>query len=171
MPFPKRSHQRAKPLNIGPSRSIGFEPLEARRLLAVFSANNVGSLIADINTANTNGDASNTINLAAGIYSLSAATGELLIQNTTSQVKTLSIIGAGPDQTKIDGAGATRVMEIEGSASTMNVVLESLALNNGLASDAGHAGVTAAIGGGLLIDGGQQPRRRIRRRRRCARHH
>ena len=94
---------------------LRLEPLEGRRLLAIFSATNVGALIADIGLANSNSDASNTINLAAGSYALSAGTGELLIQDTSATVhaKTLNIIGASANQTTIDGGGATRVFEIE----------------------------------------------------------
>jgi len=138
-------------------RALRLEPLEGRRLLAVFSASNIGSLIADIASANSNGDASNTINLAAGTYTLNAGTGEILIQNSsaTAHNKTLTIVGAGYDQSIIDGAGVTRVFELissPGNATT--VVMQHLAINGGWATDAGHLGGPDALGGGILMNGG-----------------
>ena len=158
MPSPQTvRYVRSKPALSQPRRRLRLEPLEERRLLAVFSAANVGTLITDVGLANSNSDASNTINLAAGSYTLSAD-GELLIQDTNAAVhtKTLNIIGVSASQTTIDGDGVTRVFEIESAQNaTMAVVMKTLAVNDGLATDAGHVGGTAALGGGILIDGGQ----------------
>ena len=74
-------------------------------MLAVFAAGDVGSLRTDISIAANNGDATNTINLSTGTYSLSGGGGELLIQDfipATVHSKTLSIVGVGSDQSMID---------------------------------------------------------------------
>ena len=64
------------------------------------------SLRNAILTADANGDASNTISLAAGTYSLTdAAAGNLLIQDTAGGVasKTFTLVGQGPSSTIITG--------------------------------------------------------------------
>ena len=109
----QRSVARAKHRRAG-ARSLQLEPLEGRRLLAVFTAGDANTLRADIATAANNGDATNTINLTAGTFSLMAASGELLIQDTSATVhaKTLSIIGAGAGASLIDGTSTTRDIEV-----------------------------------------------------------
>src|SRR5262245_48558989 len=69
--FPRRASRRP-PL---PRRMrLHVEGLEERTVPTVFNvgAGDVAGLIADINTANTNGQSSNTINLTASIYDLTA---------------------------------------------------------------------------------------------------
>ncbi|HVU89306.1 MAG TPA: dockerin type I domain-containing protein [Pirellulales bacterium] len=139
------------------TRSLALEPLEARRLLAVFNVNDVAGLTAAVSTANHNGDATNTINLAAGTYTLNASAGELLLQDLNSSVasKALTIVGAGQTKTVIDGASATRVFEIASTpGATSSALIEHLSINHGNATNGGQLGTSAALGGGLLIDGG-----------------
>jgi hypothetical protein len=139
------------------TRALTLEPLEARRLLAVFNVNDVAGLTAAVSAANNNASATNAINLAAGTYTLSGATGELLLQDLNSSVasKSLTIVGAGQAKTIIDGAATTRVFEIASSPSaTMSVVIQHLSVSHGNATDGGQLGGTSALGGGVLIEGG-----------------
>ena len=117
------------------------------------------SLRDAIAQADSNGDDSNTIMLAAGEYQLSNPTnGHLLIQNTSGLPdKTLTIIGQGPGQTLIDSPGPAawqdRIFEVAANAGT--VTFQDLTIQEGTATDGGMLGGTDALGGGLLIDGGQ----------------
>src|SRR5947208_642968 len=61
---PKRLSRLARPC---------LEGMEVRVAPAVFTASTVAALQADVAAANTNGDATNTINLTAGTYTLTAA--------------------------------------------------------------------------------------------------
>ncbi len=86
--------------------------------MAVFTASNVAGLASAISAANSNSSASNTINLAAGTYTLGGSLGELLVEDLNSGVsaKTLNIVGAGQATTTIDGASSERVFEIASSS-------------------------------------------------------
>ena len=120
------------------------------------------SLRSAIATADSNGDASNTIVLEAATYVLTDTTaGQIVIQNSSSlPSKTLTIVGQG------DGANGTiiqpgtsawqdRIFEVVGTTgSDISVVFQDLAIEGGNATDGGILGGTAALGGGLLIDGG-----------------
>ena len=59
-----------------------------------------------LTSADSNGSASNTINLTSSITLTDAAAGELSVDNTTGQDKTLTIQGTGttPDQTVLSGS-------------------------------------------------------------------
>ncbi|HEY4308398.1 MAG TPA: hypothetical protein VGN12_03000 [Pirellulales bacterium] len=136
---------------------LHFEPLEARRLLAVFNASDVAGLLAAVNAANTNGDTSNTINLAAGTYALSSSSGELLVQDQNSAIagKTLAIVGASQSATTIDGANVTRVFEVVSATNaSISVSIDHLTIAHGNATNGSLFGGNDAIGGGLLVDGG-----------------
>ena len=81
------------------SKSLQFEKLESRRLLAVIPvAPGDETLRAAINAADSNSDATNTLQLSAGDYTISdLSSGNLLVQNTSGLAqKTLIIEGAGP---------------------------------------------------------------------------
>ena len=52
------------------THSLALEPLEARRLLAVFNVNDVAGLTAALEHGGQQRRAANTINLSAGTYTL-----------------------------------------------------------------------------------------------------
>lgn len=118
-----------------------------------------GSLRDAIDQSDTNSDASNTINLAAGTYSLTdTAVGELLIKDHAAGVaaKSLSISGVGAGTTIVDGSQLnSRVFQIVSSqGAAVTVVFQNLTVQGGAATDGGALGGNAALGGGILIDGG-----------------
>ena len=95
-----------------PSVRPWLEELEGRLAPATFNPlpsavdGTSQSLRSAILTADTNGDSSNTISLAAGTYSLADATaGNLLIQDTASGVasKTFTLVGQSASSTIITG--------------------------------------------------------------------
>src|SRR5277367_3202954 len=86
-----------------------LESIERRILLSVFNlagGATDAALRADITSADTNTQASNTIDIGAGILALtSTASGNLLIENGNSAMvadKTLIIDGAGRTSTVIE---------------------------------------------------------------------
>ena len=119
------------------------------------------SLRNAILTADSNGDASNTISLAAGTYSLTdAAAGNLLLQDTASGVasKTFTLVGQGPSSTVVAGGAGwnDRDFQIVGAnGAAVTVTFQNLTIEGGDAQNAGAVGGDAALGGGLLIDGAQ----------------
>ncbi len=134
-----------------------FETLESRTLLAVFNltpAAGDAGLRAAILAADTNGDPSNTINLAAGKYLLTdTSAGDLVINSGASP---LTIAGAKESTTIIEPSPTvswkTRIFDIEGSGT---VTFKNLTIEGGnLQAAPGNNPVTAQ-GGGLLVDGGQ----------------
>ena len=116
------------------------------------------SLRSAINQADSNADASNTIELGPGTYTLTeAAGGSLLIQDLASGVanKSLTIEGAGSLQSTITPQGAFRILQVVGTqAAGVSVVFENVILEGGRAIDGGVLGGHAGLGGGMLIDGG-----------------
>ena len=118
------------------------------------------SLRDAINTAESNGDASNTIVLSTATYVLTDTTlGQIVIQNTSSLPnKTLTIVGQGETSTIIEPGLALwsdRVFEVVGtSQANVTVVFQGLSIEGGNATGGGILGGTAALGGALLIDGG-----------------
>jgi hypothetical protein len=140
-----------------------FEALERRVFLSVVNlsagAGDAG-LRSAVNTADTNGDAGNTINLGAGTFDLTnTSSGNLVVQNqnaTNVPQKTLTIDGAGEGSTLIQPASGVnwqdRIFEIVGS--NVVVIFKNLSIDGGDAIGGGVLGGTAALGGGVLIDGG-----------------
>ncbi len=112
-------------------------------------------LAAAVAAADSNNDSTNIITLAVTsiAYPLS---GELLVDNSSDlRSKALTIVGQGETTSVIDAGGASRVFEIVGSTGGLSVVLQSLTIEGGLATDNGGLNVpNTALGGGLLIDGG-----------------
>ena len=110
------------------------------------------SLRGSLLTADSNGDASNTISLAAGTYSLTDTTaGNLLIQDTAGGVasKTFIIAGQSASSTIVTGGSGwnDRVFQIvSASGAAVTVTFQNVTIEGGDAQNAG---------GGLLIDGGQ----------------
>ena len=130
-----------------------MEPLEARALLASYTAAGVSDLIADITAANTNGGA-NTITLTAATtapYVLTA------VNNTTDGATGLPVIAANDNLTivgngdtiersTVSGTAAFRLFDVAAGAS---LTLQSLTLQGGLATGAG----VSAEGGGVYSQG------------------
>jgi hypothetical protein len=148
------------------ARLLRFEPLESRRMLAVFNVTaaaadgTAGSLRAALVAAAANADSSNTINLAAGSYTLTdSADGDLLIHNLVGgATKTFLINGATQATTVIQGGDTwdDRIFQIVSSpTAAVAVTMKNLTIEGGNAFTAGAVGGTAALGGGMLVDGGQ----------------
>ncbi len=118
-------------------------------MLAIFAPTSGAQLSSDIAAADTNGDASNTINLAAADYQVD----NLLIQNQNAAVptKTLTIVGQGETSSILDGAGIARVLDINASnGRAETIVLQNLAIEHGKAVASSGA---AAQGGGVFATG------------------
>ncbi len=163
MSNPKRSTGRVRRRRDLSVRQL-VEFLEPRLSPAVFTISAgvtdgaQNSLRSAINQADSNADASNTIELGPGTYTLTeAGGGSLLIQDRASGVanKSLTIEGAGSLQSTITPQGAFRILQVLGTPSAgMSVVFENVILEGGRALDGGVLGGRAGLGGGLLIDGG-----------------
>jgi hypothetical protein len=115
------------------------------------------SLRNDIDLADSNADAFNTIILSASHYLLSnRSVGGIVIENTSSlSSKTLTIIGQGESSSIIGSIfnWSDRIFEIVGSGGqSLNVTLQGLTIEGGNALNGGVLGGTNALGGGLLID-------------------
>jgi hypothetical protein len=119
-----------------------LELLESRIAPAIFNVPSGGTLLAAINTADSNSDSSNLINVAPGSYQVINP----LIQANSS--KTLVIDGTGPGVI-LTANQQGRIFEINA-----NVGFVNLSIEGGKAVDSGMLGGNAALGGGLLIDGG-----------------
>ncbi len=139
-----------------------LESLEERVAPAYFSLQSGGNLLATIQTADSNTDATNTIILAPGMYPVTGG----VIQNTVALgtapnllTKSLEIVGQLPIKSSsvtIQSNGTNRVFQIMNNAgmSPLAVSFQNLTITGGVATDGGAVGGTAALGGGLLIDGG-----------------
>jgi CSLREA domain-containing protein len=100
----------------------------------------VCSLRDAVAAANASADETDTIAIPAGNYGLTA--GELALTGTGS----VTISGAGARTTTIDGAGASRVLRLDGPV----VAIEGVTITGG---NAALAGEFAGDGGGILLDG------------------
>ncbi len=127
-----------------------LEALEERLVPATYDVSPTGtgtsSLQGAIAQANQDNSA-DTIVLAKGTYDLSnqlvvTATNALVIQGAT---------GTASDVV-IDAGGHNRAFVISGSDLHANVTFEALTIQNGLASDSGVGGNTAAEGGAILVN-------------------
>jgi hypothetical protein len=132
-----------------------LEPLEARALLASYSAATVSALVADINAANTAGGA-NTITLTApttspyvltAAYTTGGATGLPVIAANDA----LTIVGNGDTIERSTAAGtpAFRLLEV---ASGGSLTLGNLTLQGGLVQNIDRA--PGGIGGGAIVSYG-----------------
>ena len=137
---------------------LAVETLEDRTAPAVFTVTSFsegpGGLRDAVLQAKANADASNTINLAAGTYTL---TGALLLDSPiVLDIKTYEILGAGEQDTIIQGDGSDRVFDIYGHANFMrvNVWMQNLSIKGGRAHDSGGDNPAGfSFGGGILIRG------------------
>ena len=139
----------------GRSRLPVFELLEQRAMLTTTYTplpatgdGLAGSLRADIALANADtGSQPDIIQLSAGTYDLTSATGQLSIASSNH---TLIIEGAGISATTIDQQVADRVFNIAAGAT---VVFEDLEITGGTAETDAADGTTSAAGGGILNAG------------------
>ncbi len=130
---------------------LRLEQLEDRLAPAIFDVNSASGLQSAIQAADGNSDASNTINLAAGTYTLSAGV-ELLIQDQPDTARTLSLVGAAENTTILTGGSkaTNRIFEIIGN-SNLTVRIQNLTITGGnvvgATGSAGAAGVSGQNGG------------------------
>ena len=113
-------------------------------------------------TADSNSSVSNTINLTTSITLTDTTAGELSVNNTTGQGKTLIIEGTGttPEQTLLSGSTTlnTGVLKIgSGVSGSVTVIVQNLTITGGQAHGGGGGilGDSAAQGGGVSITGGK----------------
>lgn len=153
--FRNRFSSRSRRRRVSPG--IACERLEQKIAPAIFNVTAAavdgatGSLRKAIIDANTNGDASNTITLAAGTYNLTlagagenaAATGDLDIFGST---KTLTITGASAATTIINGGQLDRVFDINGA--TVN--LANVTVQGGQVHERG-GGIHTSNGANLTV--------------------
>ena len=139
-----------------------LEALESRIALSTFNVDSESQLRSALASADSNGSASNTINLTSSITLTDATAGELSVDNTTGQDKTLIIQGTGttPDQTVLSGSTTlnTGVLKIAGGVSgSVTVIVKNLTITGGQAHGGGGGllGDSAAQGGGVSITGGK----------------
>jgi hypothetical protein len=136
---------------------LNLEELEPRIVPATINVSSTPTLLSAIQTADSNTDASNTIVLAPGTYTLKGNTSsEIQIQNQTTTNKTLTIEGNTAQNTVIAGGTgwADRIFEIIGGKN-LTVDLQNLSIKGGHAVNSGQVGNGSALGGGLLIDSGK----------------
>jgi hypothetical protein len=134
--------------------------LEDRTVPTVFAtvaAGDVATLIADINTANSNGQASNAINLSAGAYDLTTADNNWFGPNALPAISSnLTINGNGAVLQRDGGERVPdfRFFYVSGGLSGLaagTLTLENLTLQGGIAQ--GGDGGAAGGGGGLGAGG------------------
>ena len=143
-----------------PRTRLVLRDLEDRAAPAVFNLTAGGgesALRAAIQTSATNGDPTNTINLAAGDYNMTnTAAGAFTIDNeTATPVMTLTIAGADQDTTIIQPDGSVswkdRIFEIDGE--NVAVIFQDLTIEGGNVESDPGINPEIARGGGLFIDG------------------
>lgn len=134
-----------------------LESLEDRTLLAVFNvgASDVATLIANINTANNNGE-TNTINLTASTYDLTKVNNFWYGPNALPAISsnlTINGNGATIQRNSVSGTPAMRLFYVSGGLNGElplgQLALQNVTLQNGLA----HGGNSAVGGGGLGAGG------------------
>jgi hypothetical protein len=151
-----------------PRRRLQLECLEDRLVPAVIdvtslNATGAGSLAAAFQTANTNGQTSNTIDITvAGTYHLGQVGALQVFTNATASQSGLSLTvqNTSGGTVAISGDNMTRVFDINPNVITPanNVALGAVTINgitieNGLASSAGTPDGPNATGGGIRDQG------------------
>ncbi len=129
--------------------------------LTLYPAPSFASLKAALQAAASSAATDITIVLEPGTYQLSnTSAASLLIENTgTSSAKTITIKGAGENQTYIvpiiPQGWTSSILSVLGTPNgPVSVNIEGLTIEDGLASNGGIAGKNAGVGGAILIDGG-----------------
>lgn len=130
------------------TRRLRLEPLEDRRLLAVFTITNLddgpvnaphdlpGSLRQAIYDANANPGADQIVWQDGLTGTITLTDGELLITDD------VTVTGLGDAQTTVDAAGNSRVFNIDdGAASLLTVQIEAMTITGGSAADYGGGGI------------------------------
>jgi hypothetical protein len=114
------------------------------------------SLQAAIDAAESDGDASNVIELSVSTNPYAVTNGPLLIQGSGRPGSTLTFVGQGVSSTIISGEQAGRIFQIGGVGSSPTVVFQDLTIEDGYATDDGGLGLPGdpAVGGAMLIAGG-----------------
>jgi hypothetical protein len=131
------------------SRRLRIEPLEDRRLLAVFTVTNLndagdGSLRQAIVDANNNAGADTVEFDATAVGTINLSTGELTITDA------LTINGPGQERFKIDANKQSRVFNIDGGMlARVDVEIIGVTITGGLAASAGWG----RDGGGIFSTG------------------
>jgi hypothetical protein len=132
-----------------------LEILEDRTVPAVFNVGpgDTATLIADITTANTNGDPTNTINLSASNYNLSAINNFWYGPDGLPAISSnLTINGNGATIQRGNGADNFRLFYVSGGQSGLAV--GTLTLNNLTLAGGVAKGGDNFFGGGGLGAGG-----------------
>ena len=80
--------------------------LESRIALSTFNVNTETEIRSAITAADTNGSASNTINLTGSITLTDGTAGELEVTNQTTAAKTLTIEGTGSQPSDTSSSGS-----------------------------------------------------------------
>ncbi|TWT65884.1 hypothetical protein Pla123a_47950 [Posidoniimonas polymericola] len=151
-----------KPAGAG-ERRLGFEPLEDRRMLAVFAVSNLddsgsGSLREAVALANSAAGADEIV------FSGAAASGTIALTSGELQVTdALTMTGPGERELTIEGAGFSRVINFaapDGSESSADLAISGLTLTGGVtvASNAVVDGLPETLhsGGGIrFLSSGQ----------------
>jgi fibronectin-binding autotransporter adhesin len=151
--FTSSAHRAPATQRVRPATSKPLlELLEDRTVPSVFTpttfadGTGAGTLRNAIVQANSNGQ-DNTIVLATGTYTLSAAAGGELALTGVNHAHTIQSSG----QTIITAGNGSRVFELIGN---VQVTLANLTITGGMATDSGSIGGADARGGGLLVNGG-----------------
>ncbi|MHB1560811.1 MAG: hypothetical protein ACYC61_25435 [Isosphaeraceae bacterium] len=104
-----------------------LECLETRIALSTFTVSSESGLRSAIATADSNGDASNTIDVTSSITLSDGTSGPLEIRNTTTTPKTLTIEAQGSAGSRLKIAATSslngRVLELVGTGSSSVSVL------------------------------------------------
>jgi hypothetical protein len=157
--FPRRVIRRVPVRRVRP----WLEVLEDRTVPAVFNvgAGDVAALIADINTANSNGDPNNIINLTKSTYDLTAVNNNWYGPNGLPAISSNLIINGNGAVIQRDPSAATpdfRLFYVSGGLSGLaagGLTLNDLTLEGGVAKggdgDTGGGGLGA---GGALFNQG-----------------
>jgi hypothetical protein len=117
--------------------AIVFLPITG--LAAEFNVSTSAELQSALDAAATNSE-DDSIIMESGAYETSSQ-----FSYESSESHSLAIIGAGPDQTVLSGAGATRVLSIQVSGGVRaSITVEQIKIING---------ITSAYGGGLYVNG------------------
>jgi hypothetical protein len=110
----------------------------------------VDGLNSAINSAENTVGIGDTINMAAGVYSITST-----IYLSDPSEASLALIGEGPGQTILDGNGTTQILRINttgGPGATSRILLRNMTLRNGFSSAQGGAAWVMTNAAELVVD-------------------